>query len=314
MREKGQPHPDKDTGKHDALAAMGRTQHGVVSVRQLLGPLGYSRGAVDRAVRDGYLHRIHRGVYLVGHTCISAQGRCLAGVLACGPGALLSHRSAAWLWGLDRYGPVHLQVTVGGARHQAIPGVRVHRARHLTGGDRSLEQNIPVTSLPRTLLDYAATVSRDRLGRGIERAEELELLDLRAVDELLGRTVGHPGHGRLRQALELYRPAPFTRSGLERRFLDLVEEAGLPKPATGFNELGHELDVYWPEQGLVVELDLYETHGTREAFERDRLRQEDLLLEDIRMTRVTGPRLAREPERVIARVARLLAQGERRGR
>jgi very-short-patch-repair endonuclease len=81
---------------------------------------------------------------------------------------------------------------------------------------------------------------------------------------------------------------------------------------TGFNELGHELDVYWPEQRLVVELDVYETHGTREAFERDRLRQEDLLLDGIRSIRVTGPRLGAEPQRVIGRVARLLAQGERR--
>lgn len=177
--------------------------------------------------------------------------------------------------------------------------------------DRALLRNIPVTALPRTLLDYAGSVSTIWLERAIERAEELRLLDLRAIDELLGRTVGHPGHGRLRQALELYRPPQFSRSGLEIRFLELVAAAGLPRPATGFNELGHELDVYWPEQGLVVELDICETHGTRGAFERDRLRHEDLL-EGIRMTRVTGPRLAREPERVMRRVARLLAQGEAR--
>jgi hypothetical protein len=235
----------------------------------------------------------------------------LAAVLACGPRALLSHRSAAWLWGLSRQGPAPLEA-LAPERRRPRPPIRLHHARDLRDADRALEQNIPVTSLPRTLLDYAATVSPDRLDKGIERAEELQLLDLGAVDELLGRTVGHQGHGRLRSALELYRPAPFTRSGLERRFLDLVEEAGLPKPATGFNELGHELDVYWREQGLVVELDLYETHRTRGAFERDRLRQEDLLLEAIRMTRVTGPRLAREPRRVIERVARLLAQGKRR--
>ena len=313
MPDQGQPHPKSGAGKHGALAELARKQHGVVSIRQLRGPLEYSRDTVDRAVRDGYLHRAYRGVYLVGHISISAQGRCLAAVLACGSGALLSHRSAAWLWGLDRYGPAPLEATAPSARRrQAIPTIRVHRSSVLTGADRALEQNIPVTSLSRTLLDYAATVSPERLDKGIERAEELELLDLRAVDELLGRTAGHPGHGRLRKALALYRPPPFTRSGMERRFLDLVEEAGLPKPATGFNELGHELDVYWPEQRLVVELDLYETHGTRGAFERDRLRQEDLLLEEIRTDRVTGPRLATEPRRVIARVARLLAQGERR--
>lgn len=166
-----------------------------------------------------------------------------------------------------------------------------------------------MTALPRTLLDYAGGTSSYWLDKSIERAEELELVDLAAIDELLGRTVGHPGHGRLRGALELYRPPPFSRSGMELRFLGVVAAAGLPRPATGFNELGHELDVYWPEYGLVVELDLYETHRTRGAFERDRLRQEDLLLGGIRMTRVTGPRLAREPERVIARVARLLTQG-----
>jgi hypothetical protein len=218
--------------------------------------------------------------------------------------------SAAWLWGLTRHGPKPLHVTGTGPRHQAVPGVRVHRARGLASADRALEQNIPVTSLARTLLDYASTASRSRLDRGIERAEELKLLDLREVDELLARTIGHPGHGRLRKALQLYRPAPFTRSGLERRFLDLAEAAGLPKPATAYNELGYELDVYWPEQRLVVELDTFETHGTRGAFERDRLRHEDLLLDGIRMTRVTGPRLAREPQQVIERVARLLAQGD----
>lgn len=169
-------------------------------------------------------------------------------------------------------------------------------------------EGIPVTSVARTLLDYAAMVRFERLEKGIERSEELKLFDLGAVDELLARTVGHPGHGRLRKALELYRPAPFTRSGLERRFLELVEEAGMPKPVTGFNELGHELDVYWPAERLVVELDVYETHGSPAAFERDRLRQEDLLLAGIRMTRVTGPRLQREPRQVIERVRRLLAQ------
>jgi hypothetical protein len=232
-------------------------------------------------------------------------------VLACGPRAVLSHRSAAWLWGLSRHGPAPLEV-LAPERRQPRPSIRLHHARELRDQDRALERNIPVTSLARTLLDYASTVPRKRLDKGIEQAEELKLLDLREIDELLGRTVGHPGHGRLRSALQLYRPPPFTRSGLERRFLDLAEEAGLPKPATAFNELGHELDVYWPEQRLVVELDTFETHGTRGAFERDRLREEDLLLDGIRMTRVTGPRLDREPQRVIERVARLLAQGERR--
>ena len=311
MRNKAQPR-FRGEGKRHALVELADRQHGVISTRQLQQLFGYTRSAISREATAGRLHLVHRGVYAVGRKGLNAQGRCLAAVLACGPNALLSHRSAAWLWGITRSSHSRIEVTAPTPRHRRPP-IRLHHARGLRDHDRALVQNIPVTSLARTLLDYAATVSRERLDKGIERAEELELLDLRAVDELLGRTAGHHGHGRLRKALALYRPPPFTRSGLERRFLELVEEAGLPKPATGFNELGHELDVYWPEQGLVVELDVYETHGTRGAFERDRLRQEDLLLEGIRMDRVTGPRLATEPRRVIQRVARLLAQGERRG-
>ena len=165
-----------------------------------------------------------------------------------------------------------------------------------------------MTAPPRMLLDVAATARFDRLQRMIERSEELRLFDLRSVESVLARNAGHHGSGPLRRAIELYRPPPFTRSGLERRFLDLVREAGLPRPSTGFNEVGYELDVYWPEAGFAVELDTFETHGTRAAFERDRLRQEDLKLAGIEMVRVTGPRLDREPAQVIERVAQFLRQ------
>jgi hypothetical protein len=165
-----------------------------------------------------------------------------------------------------------------------------------------------VTALPRTLLDLAATVRFDWLEKMVERSEELGLFDLRAIEDLLARTVGHHGHGRLRRATALYKPSSFTRSGLEKRWLELVLDAGLPQPHMNFVEQGLELDCYWPEHRFAVELDVFETHGTRAAFERDRKRQEDLLLAGITMTRVTGPRLEREPDAVIERVARLLAQ------
>ena len=188
--------------------------------------------------------------------------------------------------------------------------VRIHRARRLEGADRALVEGILVTAVPRTLLDLAAAVRFAWLEKMIERAEELELFDLRAAEDLLGRTVGHHGHGRLRKAIALYKPSSFTRSGLEKRWLELVIEAGLPQPRMNFVEQGFELDCYWPEHRFAVELDVYETHGTRAAFERDRKRQEDLLLAGIAMTRVTGPRLEREPDEVIARVARLLSARE----
>ena len=175
-----------------------------------------------------------------------------------------------------------------------------------------LIEGIPVTAVPRLLLDMAAAIRFEQLEKMVERAEERELFDLRAVEELLGRTVGHHGHGRLRRAIALYRPTSFTRSGLERRWLELVLAAGLPQPRMNYVELGLELDCYWPEQRFAVELDLFETHGTRAAFERDRERQGELLLAGITMTRVTGPRLEREPDAVVRRVARLLQRAGRR--
>jgi hypothetical protein len=177
----------------------------------------------------------------------------------------------------------------------------------LTADDRVLREGIPVTSLARTLLDVAADIRSEWLERMLERSEELSLFDLRAVEDLLARTVGHHGHKRLRTAIALYAPTSFTRSSLEKRFLELVLAAGLPRPRMNYFEHGFELDCYWPEYRFAVELDVFETHGTRAAFERDRKREEDLLLAGVQMIRVTGPRLQSEPEELIRRVARLLS-------
>ena len=178
----------------------------------------------------------------------------------------------------------------------------------LVAEDRDEIDRIPVTAVPRTALDLAAALRARQLMRLLERAEELQLFDLRHFQDLLARSCGHPGAGRLRHALEMYRPAPFTRSGIERRFLELAGAAGLPRPVTAFVEAGYELDVYWPQERFAVELDVYETHGTRQAFERDRVREETLKLEGVEMVRITGPRLDREPAEVIKRVGRLLEQ------
>jgi hypothetical protein len=309
MRGKGQGHP---LAAPVSLPELANRQHGVVSIRQLIGPLGYSRSAVDRAVAAGHLHRLHRGVFAVGHTRISPHGECLAAVLASGPKALLSHLSAAWVWGLSGSSPAPFAVTTP-VRRKPRPPIRLHEARLITIDDRALLDGIPLTALPRTLLDSAAAVRFDSLEKMLERSEELQLFDLRAVEELLARTVGHHGHGRLRRAISLYKPSSFTRSGLEKRFLELVLAAGLPQPRMNYVEQGFELDCYWPEFRFAVELDVFETHGTRAAFERDRKRQEDLLLAGIQMIRVTGPRLERDPEEVISQVKRLLALAARRG-
>lgn len=298
---------DGTAARHGALAELAKRQHGVVSFEQLLGPLGYSRSEVARASESARLHRLHRGVYAVGHTNLSLHGKCLAAVFGAGPEALLSHRSAAWLWGIGRWSPLPASVTGPSPRgHRS--SIKMHRSEILTDEDRDVVEGIPVTAVPRAALDLAAEVRPHQLMGVLRRSEELELFDLRRFEALLRRAGGHRGAKPLARAVRIYRPAPFSRSGLERRFFELVSESGLPRPATGFVEAGYELDVYWPEERFAVELDVFETHGSHQAFEEDRIRQERLKLADVELIRVTGHRLDREPKQVLENVTRLLAQ------
>lgn len=275
-------------------------QHGVVSTKQLAG-LGYTRSSASKANGVGRLHRIHRGVYAVGHHDLTWHGHCMAAVLACAP-AIASHLSAGWLWGVLRWRPETQHLTVPTTRHRKRQFV-VHTA-DLAEVDIDLVDGIPVTSLPRTYLDLATVLKPKPLERTLDRAEELRLFDLGPIEELLSRAGNHPGAAKLRTALAIYRPqAVFTRSGLEREFLELVRAAGLPAPAMNLNVAGLELDAYWEAERFAVELDTYETHGSHAAFETDRRREDDLLLLGVEAIRVTGPRLEQEPKATIARVA-----------
>jgi hypothetical protein len=298
MRPKGQPRTER-------LADLAARQHGVVSIRQLEELIGVPRRAVVRAEAAGRLHRLHHGVYAVGHTNLSLQGRCLAAVLGCGPEALLSHWSAAWLWGLGVNSPVPLHGTSPSPRSRRSH-IHVHRARNLAEKDRGLREGIPVTSVARTLLDMAPLVDATRLARFLERAEKAKLLEVGTVDSVVGRNCGHRGARRLERAVAIYRPAPWGRSEFERRFVAAVLAAGLPQPAMGWNEIGLELDVYWPEARFGVELDSWETHGTRGAFERDHERDEKLALAEIETIRVTEARFRDRPAAVMEAVATLL--------
>jgi len=183
----------------------------------------------------------------------------------------------------------------------------MHSAEALTDMDAASHEGVPVTAIPRTLLDFAACDPR-YLSQALDNARRLGMLDLLALDELISRSRGFRGVARLRAALEIHRPDLFTRSGLERRFLHLIGQAGLPRPMTNAFVSGFELDVYWPAERFAVELDTYDYHGNPTSFESDRLRQEDLKLAGIEMTRVTGVRMSREPTAVITRIRRLLAQ------
>jgi hypothetical protein len=261
---------------------------------------------VSKAAKVGRLHRVHHGIYSVGQRRLTWEGWCMAAVLASHP-SVASHWSAAWLWGLLRSRPETIDVTCRGGR-RADRSFRVHRA-DLALSDLARRDGIPVTSLSRTILDVAVTARPRTVKRHIQLANDEKLFDLAEMEDLLERTKGHRGQAKVRAALDLYEEdPPFTRSGLEERFREVVRDAGLPEPSTNLFVAGHEIDAYWPEARFGVELDVYETHGSRLSFEEDRVRDDELLLAGIETTRVTGRRLDREPEAVVASVRRHLAR------
>jgi hypothetical protein len=287
------------------LATIATQQHGVASIRQLE-QLGFGHTTVEREVAAGRLHRLHRGVYAVGHRRLTWHGHCLAAVLANAPAAVASHWGAGWLWGLTLNRPDgKFHITAPTRRHSKRQFVLHHAS--LTEEDRALVDGIPVTSLARTQLDLAAEVDVARVCRFLARSEKEETLDLRALESILARCGNHPGRKTLRQALVAYKPElAITRSSVERRFRDLAVKAGLPAPSMNYVVGGYELDAYWPDRHFAVELEVYETHGDRASFEADPVRHEELLLIGIESITVTGPRLEREPATVIERVRKLL--------
>lgn len=172
-----------------------------------------------------------------------------------------------------------------------------------------MREGIPVTSLLRTILDLAVDSSPKTVGRWIERADELKVFDLTEMHDLLDRTEGHRGRRNVRAALDAYRPQrKFTRSGFERRFLEVVREAGLPEPAMNVFVAGHEIDAYWEAGRFGVELDTYGTHGSRLSFEEDRVRDDDFLHAGIDTIRITETRLDREPGAVVDSLRKHLAK------
>jgi hypothetical protein len=232
----------------------------------------------------------------------------LAAVLAVGPGSLLSYWSAAWLRGLLKTSPRPFHVTAPGPRRlRDRPPVKVHRARNLVGADRAFVERIPVTSLARTLLDLAEVVRPVRLEKALEQAEKMKQFDTFEVLAVCDRSRAHRGSKPLLAALNAHRPTHrLLRSDLERSFLALVEGAGLPLPATNCFVAGYELDAYWPDCGLAVELDSFETHGSRRAFEADRERDATLLEQGISTIRVTDRQLETQPDEVLRRLSAFL--------
>jgi very-short-patch-repair endonuclease/predicted transcriptional regulator of viral defense system len=288
------------------LAALAASQRGVVSRGQLLG-LGFGRGAIEVRLARGQLHMVHRGVYAVGHTALGERGRLRAALFACGRASVLSHRSAAHLWAMSPSASRLIEAS-GPTRRRGARGVRYHQAR-LHRDDVTGHEGFPVTSVARTLLDLAEVVPRERLARAVERAVRLRIFDLTAVQAVLARGRQRKGCAALATVIAAFDESQVDlRSELERHFLTFIRDEGLPKPVFNAVVEGLEVDVLWPKQRLVVELDGYAYHAGRAAFERDRQRDAILLAAGHRVMRVTDRQLTSERRELAARLRLLLAQ------
>jgi very-short-patch-repair endonuclease len=264
------------------LSGLARMQHGVVSRRQLYG-LGIGRGSIVRRIENGQLHRVHHGVYAVGHRGISQEGRWMAAVLACGEGAVLSHRSAASLWRLLKpvNGPTDVSIpTTSGRKRRA--GIRLHRRALLTSNSVTHPNRIPVTTPAQTIADLENVVSAAQRRRAIRQAEVLGL----------------------RTGLE--RESERTRSELEHLFLQLCRKHQLPKPEVNVRIGRYEVDFLWRAQRLIVETDGYRYHRGAQAFEDDHDRDLELRSLGFDLRRFSYSQVTTAPQRVAAAVTKAL--------
>jgi hypothetical protein len=271
--------------------------------------LRLGQGAIDNRVRTGPLHVVHRGGYAVGHSVLTREGRWMAAVLAGGQGAVLSHRAAAALWGIRPSERRRIEVTTP-RRLRSRSLLQFHESR-LAKDEITTHRGIPVTTVPRTILDLAAVVDRYQVERAINEAEVLRLFDALSVRDLTERYPRRAGVAALKVILA--RTAiglTITRRELEARFLAFLEEYGLPRPVTNawvdVPGDSFEVDCLWREQRLIVELDGHATHATAASFENDRQRDRLLQATGWRVVRITWRQLHDDPAAVAADLRRLI--------
>lgn len=297
------------------IAEVAARQRGVVSLDQLT-DAGISAVAASRRAATGRVHRLHRGVYAVGHEAIGEEGRLLAAVLACGPGAMLSHLSAAALWSLREPMPQVIDVLVPCESGRKMDGIRARRCRYPDSTEITEHEGIPCTTPARTLVDAAGVSGRRSLRRMVEQAAFRRLLDVEAIDRALERAKGRRGVRMLRGLLVPWRTSdgslPHLRSLLEAVLLPALLEAGLPRPQCNvrMRVLGEpmEIDLLWAERRVVVEADGRAAHDTEAAFHSDRRRDQLLVAAGYRVVRVTWPQLRDELAPTVDRIARALRQ------
>jgi predicted transcriptional regulator of viral defense system len=268
---------------------------------------GIGEATVSRWVADSYLTLVHPKVYAVGHLAPSYEADLFAAILYAGPGAMLSHRTAAWWWRLTDRRPTVIDVSTP-RRCDALPRLRIHPRRSIR---RIPHNRLPVTEIPQTLLDVAATEPLDTVRYMLAEADYHRLIDFGRIREILGR--GKPGSARLRQAIDIHNPdLARTRSPTEREFLTLCERSGIPRPLVNARVCGFKVDCYWPEHRLVVELDGGKGHSTERQVARDHGRDLRLRGARIAVRRYARRQIRQQPELVEADVWAALAETERR--
>jgi hypothetical protein len=283
--------------------ALAREQHGVVTRRQL-NTLGYTDEAIRHRLKKGRLHRRWPDVYAVGRPEVTQEGEWMAAVLTCGEGAVLSHDSAAALWGIreQRRGPIH--ISIPSLRDPRRRGLRVHRRKAI---EATAREGIPVTSPRQTVIDLAPGLTERQLERLID---EVDKLDLVHPEELLTSAAksGGVGGSRVRALLDK-RTFLLTDSDLERRFIPLAEAAGLPAPMTQVRVNGHRVDFYFDDLALVVETDGGRYHRTPSEQRRDRVRDQAHAVAGTRSIRFTHDQIAHESSYVAEVLRRLSSKG-----
>jgi predicted transcriptional regulator of viral defense system len=305
--------------RHRLDAEVGRlavVQNGIVTLAQLKA-LGLNEEAVVKRIARGRLYRVEGAVYSLTPEVMTQRGTFMAAVLSCGPGAVLSHRAAAYLWGLVDVWASPIDVTAPNRRGRSPAGVAAHRDGSLQPVDKVTVHGIPCTSLARTLLDYAG-VSRDwELRKAVAEAEVLRILDPDAMRSVLRRGRGRRGVARLRLILDTIHPETRrTRSELERLFLAMCVETGLPHPEVnvwlevpGGRPL--QADFLWRRHRLIVEADSHRFHDTSSAFERERERIQRFELAGWRVSPCTWAQVERQPQQVATTIRGLLDQASR---
>ena len=286
-----------------AIAAIALRQHGALTRVQLLG-IGLSSDAIAYRLEIGRLVRLHHGVYAVAYRPTSPLTHAMAAVLAAGDAAVLSHSSALTLWLGGKYWSKPLEVTAPTSR--ARPGLKIHRSHTLTKRDVTRHLGIPVTSPARTVLDNARRLPKRPLTRAVMDLRHSGYLRLSALEELLARHPRTPHAKRLRPFLAHPNRNP-TRSPFEDDIVEFCELYDLPTPEFNFPFAGYEIDVFFPEHGVAVELDGWDFHSDRASFESDRERDADLLDRyGIVTIRITRDRFDADPAREAARLHRIL--------